>query len=1092
MKILHLTFKNINSLAGVNKINFSDPMFTDNGLFAITGKTGAGKSSILDAITLALFGKTPRVDITGLYNDVMTRGTGDCFSEIVFEAGGKKWKAAWKQERTRTGNLKPVHRTIADANNTIIAEKIKDCDSTITQLLGLDFEQFTKVILLAQGSFAAFLQADKNDKGELLEHITGTEIYGEISKKVYERHKTEKEKLDKILVEIGAIKILSDDEITAINHEIAELEEQKRLIDGELQKIEIARKWLTDLESLQRQIDDANAKTPELQQRALAKKEAFEQTGILLQDAKNEKDKTDTILIKVRELDTQIDAKNKLLAPVVLSIKELKAKEHELSQLLERQKDNIEKSQTTLTEKIDWAAKNEIYESLVGQYAAIEHQDAQAQAILLDWTSKQKEHEAAGKEKSDKAAALQKSQTGFTKAETALQQKNQEIENKKTALQKVLSGKELNDYRQEKENMTGFGNQIRQLIEVETAIINHQTEIGKYAALISDSEKSEQELTAIVKNGQTNKQNIETQIHALEEIIKLTRTIQSLDEHRKALEDGKPCPLCGAREHPYAIGNIPQTGEKETELKALKQQLQTVTTTVQQAEKTLTKCASDKDNALRNKEKDERLLSSDYEKRMTVLIEMRVLQPDFAMPESENKVALLSAILSRKEAEYKQVNDLILQATAHENALSNLRNKEIPTLQKAKEEAEKLMNKAATDYQLAEHKVDAKQLLSDEARKSYNGKNDALQLIFQKYGVENITALKNCLDRWKTYQAAIISLTELISNLNNELTATTTETNSLSRLLADKASEQQSIVTERQSFVAERTAIFGDRQVTAEEQRLKNMLEKAETVKANAEKSKTAAETELAKCQAVITEKEKELTAKQAQVITGKSPEELQSELEEKKTQSESVSQKTGANRQKLADNAENLKNSGDKLKEKEWQQQICANWGGQNELIGSADGKRYRNFAQALTFEHLIVLANRQLQKMSDRYLLKRTGDAANPFELSVIDKFQNCEERTAQNLSGGEKFIASLSLALGLSGMASKNMQIDTMFIDEGFGTLDSDYLDVALSALSNLHREGKIIGVISHLAELKERIATHIEVTPVGNGHSRIEIS
>jgi exonuclease SbcC len=128
----------------------------------------------------------------------------------------------------------------------------------------------------------------------------------------------------------------------------------------------------------------------------------------------------------------------------------------------------------------------------------------------------------------------------------------------------------------------------------------------------------------------------------------------------------------------------------------------------------------------------------------------------------------------------------------------------------------------------------------------------------------------------------------------------------------------------------------------------------------------------------------------------------------------------------------------------------------------------------------------------MSERYILKLTDDTSNPFELFVIDKFQNNDIRTAQNLSGGEKFIISLSLALGLANMASKNMRIDTMFIDEGFGTLDSDYLDVALNALSNLQSEGKIIGVISHLTELKERIATHVEVVPSGNGHSKIQIT
>jgi exonuclease SbcC len=242
----------------------------------------------------------------------------------------------------------------------------------------------------------------------------------------------------------------------------------------------------------------------------------------------------------------------------------------------------------------------------------------------------------------------------------------------------------------------------------------------------------------------------------------------------------------------------------------------------------------------------------------------------------------------------------------------------------------------------------------------------------------------------------------------------------------------------------------------------------------------------------IVSEKENELLKIKEQKLTEKTSEELQSEFNEKKIKSDDFSQKIGENKKALKDNEDNLKTSGSKLKEKEKQQVIYNKWAKLNDLIGSGDGKKYRNFAQALTFEYLVGLSNGQLKKMSDRYLLKRTGDSSNPFELSVIDNYQNSEERTAQNLSGGEKFIVSLSLALGLSGMASKNMRIDTMFIDEGFGTLDSDYLDVALNALSNLQSEGKIIGVISHLAELKERIATHVEVIPSGNGHSKIQIT
>ncbi|MCX8473914.1 MAG: AAA family ATPase, partial [Sediminibacterium sp.] len=166
MKILNLKLKNINSLYGENEIDFTKPVFTNDGLFAITGKTGAGKSSILDAITLALFGRTPRVDISGSENAVMTRGEKDCYAEITFEINGKKWKSSWKQERTRTGTLKPVHRLISDFENKIIADQVRTCDLEIVNILGLSFEQFTKVILLAQGSFAAFLQAEQKEKGK--------------------------------------------------------------------------------------------------------------------------------------------------------------------------------------------------------------------------------------------------------------------------------------------------------------------------------------------------------------------------------------------------------------------------------------------------------------------------------------------------------------------------------------------------------------------------------------------------------------------------------------------------------------------------------------------------------------------------------------------------------------------------------------------------------------------------------------------------------------------------------------------------------------------------------------------------------------
>ena len=168
--------------------------------------------------------------------------------------------------------------------------------------------------------------------------------------------------------------------------------------------------------------------------------------------------------------------------------------------------------------------------------------------------------------------------------------------------------------------------------------------------------------------------------------------------------------------------------------------------------------------------------------------------------------------------------------------------------------------------------------------------------------------------------------------------------------------------------------------------------------------------------------------------------------------------------------------------------QDAYGHWKVMYDLIGSSDGKRYRDFAQGLTFDVVLSHANAQLQKMSGRYLLVRAS--AYDLDLSVMDQQQGGEVRSAQNLSGGESFIVSMALALGLSQMASKNVQVDSLFLDEGFGTLDEEALDVALNTLAELHQENKLIGVISHVPSLKERIATQIKVKPLSGGVSRLE--
>ncbi|MDD2944063.1 MAG: SbcC/MukB-like Walker B domain-containing protein, partial [bacterium] len=234
-------------------------------------------------------------------------------------------------------------------------------------------------------------------------------------------------------------------------------------------------------------------------------------------------------------------------------------------------------------------------------------------------------------------------------------------------------------------------------------------------------------------------------------------------------------------------------------------------------------------------------------------------------------------------------------------------------------------------------------------------------------------------------------------------------------------------------------------------------------------------------------DRKERLDMEAAKKVTEKSLEELEPQFKQCENSLKEVREIIARLGHKLTENAEAKERVKAKQEVIESQKKECRRWDNLHELIGSADGKKYRNFAQGLTFEMMIRHANRQLQKMTDRYLLVR--DDTQSLELNVVDNYQAGEVRSTKNLSGGESFIVSLSLALGLSQMASKNVRVDSLFLDEGFGTLDEEALDTALETLAGLQQDGKLIGVISHVPALKERISTQIQVTPQTGGRSRI---
>jgi len=234
-------------------------------------------------------------------------------------------------------------------------------------------------------------------------------------------------------------------------------------------------------------------------------------------------------------------------------------------------------------------------------------------------------------------------------------------------------------------------------------------------------------------------------------------------------------------------------------------------------------------------------------------------------------------------------------------------------------------------------------------------------------------------------------------------------------------------------------------------------------------------------------DRETRLATETAKKLTDKTLEELEPQFKEVEESLKELRDDVAGLKHKLNENTA----AKERIKEKQSatlaQKKECHRWEKLHGLIGSADGKKYREFAQGLTFELMVTHANRQLEKMTDRYLMIR--DAKKPLELNVIDNYQAGEIRSTKNLSGGESFIVSLTLALGLSKMASRKVRVDSLFLDEGFGTLDEEALETALETLSGLQQDGKLIGIISHVSALKGRINTQINITPVSGGRSSL---
>ena len=1211
MKILSLRFKNLNSLKDEWFIDFESQEFSEDSLFLISGPTGAGKTTILDAICLALYHRTPRLStLSKESNELMTRHTAQCFAELTFLSNNKKYRARWEQHRAgkkASGSLQPPRCELCLADNgEIITTKLSDKLKKVENICGLNFERFTRSILLAQGNFTAFLKADKKKKAELLEEITGTEIYGEVSKLTFRRMRKEEEKLKLLQVELDGVQLLSEDEMAEMEKEFKTLSKAVESSTKELKDTEKKIQWLESIKSFKIKINDAQASLKVAQERQANHKQDFlkldkaipalnlfklfdaaqqnkkklkhhkqriaevsNQHKDLLNKLANDQKSFDTENQNFRKLHNEKKQQEELIYHTVMpldkellsleiQIKEPQAKLVEFEKKLSAEKTKEIENQKSLQKVNEYLAS---IKSWIEQNQHIK--DLESKIPLIQQLITESKNSAEQLTKSEQT--LKRYNDGLaqlklelaSKEELLKSQNNQQSSDKKQIDSLSLSLKELNP--QDKlESLIESENKRNLLVQnlpkdsLRIRDILHALEQKKQRL------KSQESLhTSITKDIPLLTQKVNDKgiiLQQSRDLLEKNRLIQDLQIYRDKLQVDDPCMVCGSTEHP-AIKQYSELKTDDDQKNCQKAELD-----FQDAQRSLITLQKDDEKYRENignqkKEIDSELkiYSSELKKwnescnALQIELDAQNEQAIQAFCQNFQKsFDELSLKVKKVHQLDKQINDLKAKVLQKENDNSKTLSEKDILAERIKNGQKKIQELTESIQNQKQQNIENQDKIAELLPAGINGETT----------IEKVSSAKNAIAQYKQAQDNEISTSKSQTELSHQLSLNGKTIENLSTEINSIKSKVETQLQTLNELQKKRLSTFGEKSTKTELKKLLHTFEKAEkklnelklnleslqkqnsafeasikelestkeelekeinassqTFKQALEKSSFKDESELLKnvlkeqeihsLQQLQKEINESLTVSKTRLVDAEK--ELNTELEKKLTENSQeellkIQAITNTELEKLHTERNNLlvqtkeqenlkKQLDEKSKKIEQQQKVFTLWATLSSLIGSADGQSFRNFAQGLTLDHLIILANHHLTRLHERYSLVRQHE--NSLDLCVIDSFQADITRPVETLSGGESFLVSLALALALSDLASDRVNIESLFLDEGFGTLDPETLETALSALDHLQASGKMIGVISHVAALKERIPSKIQLkTNEGLGISKLD--
>lgn len=1239
MKILVIRIKNLASLEGITEIDFTKEPLKSAGIFAITGPTGAGKSTILDALCLALYAKTPRysqatenvniADVEGAtinqkdVRAILRDGAAEGAAEVDFVGtDGDHYRAGWY---VRRAGGKPDGKLQGDTvklenitTRTVLTGRKKETLEDIERLAGLSFEQFTRSVLLAQGDFTAFLKAGKDEKASLLEKLTGIRIYSEISMLVFEKAKLAAQELQMLTQEAGGIKVFTEEDIRGYKDQEqayklqsertaqelsgllkeaawweqlkilrADVDKTKQLWESarinkqqsasrelllkQVEAVQTIRIWMENLRELKRQEKNTIAEA-EIERQALKSLEEQNEKVLMAIEAAEqdwkEKEKQETAAIpliqKARELDVLISERKGQIVQREQEVEAINSRYNLSSRQLTASKKEADKLAGLIAEITRWKEANRQREPVAENVSLIISKLTDAERYITDTRETgeliRKEEEnlaAAGKEK-----ILLEEQTGTFREEWEI------VNGEWKKLQDGLLQYSPEDIEEALKNADSNLESTRQAADVWKDLYHAKEEFNLLEKEMADSHLQRHETTILLERSGHELVTAEVKKQTAESMVKdaLVQAAENVTSLREQLIDGSPCPVCGSREHPFALHNPALDNViKALEVKLAnaneeyKDQLQKLSA-IQQTEKELAGRIAGHQKILQQKKLQISTLEQKWQAFVPLLDEM----PD----EDEKKTGWL---LQKLEGIRKEKLNLQQQLDEYRdlNKQAELRRQRITVLEKEldrianrlKDASRSITSVTETIARLTREKEKALQQLAvvEETLSPYFSGKDWMQH-WKTDTTVFVQKIKDFAQQWRTREERLTKAEKDNIIQQTNIVQLQVQVDSDRGMLEERNKELTTYRAGFDKLYAERKKIFDGESVQSVEERLAGATDAAAGILNEKKQQLDSLKTEQTKLSARLEQlqqlilmqgQQKTVYAKQVQDWldqynrqTGTDMEEARLESllaythdwmeEERKllneindwvTRSETAFQErnkilTNHEQKRLSDRPLEelilLKEAGEATLEKEREQlneirlrlrqdeenrkrvgklqaqiiarqEVAENWEKLNELVGSADGKKFRQVAQEYTLDVLLAYANVHLANLSKRYFMQRIPGS---LSLQVTDRDMGDEIRTIYSLSGGESFLVSLALALGLASLSSNEIRVESLFIDEGFGSLDPMTLAIVMDALDRLHNQGRKVGVISHVEEMTERIPAQIRVIKLTNGRSKVE--